>query len=185
MENKSVCPWWMGYFLLIPIRKLTHKPQKILKPFITEGMKVIDYGSAMGYFSLPMAEMVGHSGRVFCFDIQEKMLDKLMLRAQDNELDERIKPILIDDKNSLENLKEFADFALLFAVAHEVSNQPKLFTELARMLKPKGKLLFSEPKGHVSLEAFKRSITLANEAGFVQRETLDIRGGYSVVLERA
>lgn len=184
MENKSVCPWWMGYFLLIPIRKLTHNPKKILKPFIKEGMKVIDYGSAMGYFSLPMAKMVGDTGRVLCFDIQQKMLDKLMLRAQKNYLDERIKPILIDESKNIEYIRNNADFALLFAVAHEVSNQHKLFIDLAHMLKPKGKLLFSEPKGHVSLDAFKKSITLANEAGFVQKETLDIRGGYSVVLER-
>lgn len=185
MENKSVCPWWMGYFLLIPIRKFTHNPKKILKPFISEGMQVIDYGTGMGYFSLPMANMVGETGKVYCFDIQQKMLNELVARARYNYLEERIKTILIDGKEEIAPMKGVADFALLFAVAHEVSNKRKLFADLAHMLKPKGKLLFSEPKGHVSLDAFKKSIALANEAGFVQKETLDIKGGYSVVLERA
>jgi len=54
---EKVIPWWMGYFLIIPLRKLKHDPIKILSPFIKEGFKIMDFGPGMGYFSLPMAQM--------------------------------------------------------------------------------------------------------------------------------
>ena len=31
-KNNCMCPWWMGYLLLIPIRKYSHNPVKILIP---------------------------------------------------------------------------------------------------------------------------------------------------------
>jgi 2-polyprenyl-3-methyl-5-hydroxy-6-metoxy-1,4-benzoquinol methylase len=184
MSNKNICPWWMGYLLLIPLRKLSHNPVKILKPYIKEGMTVIDYGCAMGYFSLPMAKMVGRTGKVYCFDIQEKMLQQLSARAEKAGLTESIKPMLIAADENTEHLKNTADFALLFAVAHEVENQDELFARLAGMLKPKAQLLFAEPKGHVSLKAFKLSIQKAVKCGFTQKETLEVGKGYAVLLEK-
>jgi len=59
-----------------------HNPVRMLGTFIRPGMIVIDYGSAMGYFSIPLAKMVGNQGTVFCFDIQRKMLEKLIIRAR-------------------------------------------------------------------------------------------------------
>lgn len=44
-------------------------------------MTVLDVGSAMGFFSLPMAEMVGPGGKVVCIDVQLKMLQVLRRRA--------------------------------------------------------------------------------------------------------
>jgi len=184
MSNKSVCPWWMGYLLLIPLRKLSHNPVKILKPYIKEGMTVIDYGCAMGYFSLPMAKMVGRTGNVYCFDIQEKMLQQLSARAEKAGLTKNIKPMLITAEANTEALKNTADFALLFAVAHEVENQDELFVRLAGMLKPKAQLLFAEPKGHVSLNAFKQSIQKAVKCGFTQKETLEVGKSLAVLLEK-
>ena len=35
---------------------------------------MIDAGCAMGFYSLPMARMVGSGGRVICVDLQEKMV---------------------------------------------------------------------------------------------------------------
>lgn len=82
MKNLQICPWWMGYALLIPLRKLGQDPFKILNPYVKTGMMIMDYGSAMGYFSLPMAKMVGDKGKVYCVDIQKKMLEKLQQRAR-------------------------------------------------------------------------------------------------------
>ncbi|MBK6965204.1 MAG: hypothetical protein IPH20_15030 [Bacteroidales bacterium] len=64
-------------------------------------MKAVDFGSAMGYFSLPMAEMVGPEGTIYCFDIQQKMLGKLTSRALKQGYSGIIKPILIKDGNPL------------------------------------------------------------------------------------
>lgn len=50
MEQKGnhVCPWWLGYTFIFPIRMYQHNPEKILGSHIKEGMTVMDYGCAMG-----------------------------------------------------------------------------------------------------------------------------------------
>ena len=183
MENKNVCPWWLGYFLINPLRRFSTNPEKMFAPYVKPGMTVIDYGCAMGYFSLPLAQMVGTSGKVHCFDIQKKMLDKLMSRAQKRNLHTTIIPHLImDEKMAFDQLKQSADFALLFAVAHEVPDQEKLFNAIHRMLKPCSLLYFAEPPGHVKLEEFNRSLSYAKKAGFSEVQSTKIGRSHSVLL---
>jgi len=185
MDKKSVCPWWLGYFLINPFRKYLHNPENILGPYLKKGMKVIDYGSAMGYFSLPMAKMVGEKGKVYCFDIQEKMLDKLASRAKKSGLENIIEPCLISGNDKIFNdLNQHADFALLFAVAHEVPDREQLFKNLYGMLKSKSILLFSEPAGHVPLSDFLQSISYAEKAGFIPLIQPKIGKGHSILLEK-
>lgn len=184
MEEKSVCPWWMGYFLLIPIRKFSHNPSKLLKPYVKKGMKVVDYGSAMGYFSIPMAKYVGKEGKVYCIDIQQKMLDKLLGRAKRLGVGKQIIPILNTQIKTYTGIKEDADFVLLFAVAHEVPDREKLFTYISSMLKPRGILYFAEPPGHVSKEEFEESILFAEKAGFVICERPNNKS-LTIVLEKS
>ena len=69
-------------------------------------------------------------------------------------------------------------------MAHEVLDQKELFQNLAKMLKPQGKVLFSEPKGHVSPQAFKASIKIALENGFLVKKLVTIKGGLSALLEK-
>lgn len=185
MENRHVCPWWMGYLLLNPVRRISHKPEQILQPYLQSGMKAIDFGCAMGYFSLPMARMAGKSGSVYCFDIQQKMLSKLTSRALKHGLSDIIKPILINDEADIyENLKESIDFVLLFAVAHEVPDQQKLFTDLAMMMKPGSLMLFAEPAGHVSQREFEQSIKYAGQAGLEKAEEKTINRSMSTLLRK-
>lgn len=182
MEKNKVCPWWMGYMLLIPFRKFAHNPVTIVGPYLKPGMKVIDYGSAMGYFSIPMAKLVGEEGKVFCFDIQPKMVEKLTMRARRAGVEEIIETKLITG-NKIEGMDQVADFALLFAVAHEVPDQMELFKNLYRMLKPGATLYFAEPAGHVRPASFKRSISLARKAGFTLATRFDERK-LTAVLQR-
>ena len=62
MENK-VYPWWMGFMLLSPFRKFSQNPDEILSKYVLKGMKVMDVGCAMGFFSLPLARLVGEKGK--------------------------------------------------------------------------------------------------------------------------
>jgi ubiquinone/menaquinone biosynthesis C-methylase UbiE len=179
--NAHVCPWWFGYFLINPLRKNMHDPQKIVGPFIKPGMTVIDYGCAMGFFTLPMAKMVGNTGEVLAFDIQEKMLNKLMKRASKSDKN-NIQPYLIKDERIFKELEGSSDFAILFAVAHEVPDKNELFSRLSRMLKKGGRLLFAEPSGHVKMQEFENSVSLAIKAGFKAIQPLMISRSYSLLL---
>ena len=87
---ERVCPVWVGYLLASPVRKLFQNPKKILAPYVEDGMKVLDVGCAMGFFSLPLARMIGSNGKVICVDVQEKMIKSLEKRAQKAGLANRI-----------------------------------------------------------------------------------------------
>src|SRR5208337_4107833 len=160
-SSRRVCPVWIGYILASPVRKLMYNPRTILAPYVKEGMTVLDFGSAMGFFSIPLAEMVGPAGKVICVDLQEKMLARLKKRAQKAGVSAQIETRLCaQDSPGLELLAGTIDFALLFAVVHEVPARAALFAGVASALKLRANLLLAEPKGHVSAEDFARTLPL-------------------------
>ncbi len=165
-DRSRLSPWWVGYALLFPTRKIFNNPYRLLKPYVKSDMAVLDYGCAMGYFSIPMAKMVAPEGMVFCADIQPKMLSKLRERAIKNGVSENISLLEVGGNYKPEKLKDKIDFALLFAVVHEVSDKHELFTHLYSMIKSGGILLIAEPKGHVKSGEFIFSLSLAQKAGF-------------------
>ncbi len=140
----------------------------------------------MGFFTLELARRVGPEGRVVAVDVQPKMLDGLKKRAARAGLAERI-DARVCRKASLE-IEDYTgrvDFALAFAMVHEVSEPAALFRDIYRALKPAGKLLFAEPIGHVRGKAFEASLTQASEAGFAAQSGPSIRRFHTAVLMRA
>ena len=184
MKNTSnnVCPVWLAYTFLLPLRKFQHDPQKILSPYIKEGMSVMDYGCAMGWFSIPMAGMIGSHGKVYCVDLQAKMLEKLNKRAVKFNVDNVIQTKQVGKDYNPDELIEKLDFVLLFAVVHEVPDKEQLFCDLFRMLKPGGKILFAEPKGHVCQGDFEKSINIALKEGLKLLPERPVERGLSKLL---
>jgi ubiquinone/menaquinone biosynthesis C-methylase UbiE len=176
------CPWWLGYLLLMPVRKYGQDPEKILAPHVKKGMHVLDFGCAMGYFSLPLAHMTGPEGNVFCVDIQEKMLSALQKRAKKAGVADIITPLLVGKTYNPDKLQNSIDFTMLFAVVHEVPDKAELFTSIYDMAKPGSKVLFAEPKGHVNPIDFEKSIQLAMNAGFRVADEKPMPKGLSVFL---
>jgi ubiquinone/menaquinone biosynthesis C-methylase UbiE len=152
MQNMAehVCPYWAGYFLANRLRRLLQNPCKILAPYIKPGMTVLDVGSAMGFFSLPMAEMVGPGGKVVCVDVQPKMLQALCRRATEAGLAERIEThASAEDSIGLHGQHATFDFALAFMMLHEVGNQTGFLREIYQLLKPGAPLLLEIGRAHV------------------------------------
>lgn len=167
--SHTVCPVWLGHVLASPLRKLLHCPQKILAPYVRPGMLALDVGSGMGFFTLPLARLVGPAGKVIAVDLQQGMLDGLNRRAQAKGLHQQIECRLCQAVAlGLDQYAGQVDFALLFAVAHEAPNQQTLFEEISAALKNDGKLLLAEPKGHVKLADFEQTLDAAREQGFKQ-----------------
>ena len=160
---EHICPWWMGYLLACPIRRWLQNPEKILSPYITEGMTVLDIGPAMGFFTIPAARMVGKSGKVIAVDVQEKMLKPLVKRAEKAGVADRVVAKLIEPDSI--GVSEPVDLCLLFNVVHEVPDAARLFSQIKAILKPSGKVLLAEPGWHVSEEQFQDTLALASNAG--------------------
>lgn len=182
---EHVCPWWIGYLLLNPLRRLAQNPQKILAPYIEPGTITLDMGCAMGFFSLDMARMVGAEGRVVCVDLQPKMIDSLVRRATKAGLIDRIDPRVCDRSGlGLEDLGGTVDFALAFALVHEVPDAEAFFRQIHQALRPGGKCLLAEPKGHVSRKRFEETIAAAQRAGLGPGDRPKIRRSHAALLHR-
>lgn len=182
MTNR-VCPLWVGYLLINPLRKLFENPNKILGPFVQEGMMVLEPGCGMGYFTLPLARMVGPKGRIIALDIQSEMLSSLRRRARKAGLLDRIELRHIrKDELGVKDLTDKVDFAVALHVVHEVPDQTTFFTEIRQALKYGNKLLFVEPKGHVSQDRFAASVAAAKNVGFVSEALPKKLGGRAALL---
>lgn len=179
----QVCPTWIGYFLLNPFRKLMENPYKILGPFVKEGMIVLEPGCGMGYFTLPLARMVGSTGRVVVVEIQAKMLSVLERRAKKAGLLDRIELRQAENKGlGLEDLSSAVDFAAAIHMVHEVTDRVSFFTDIWKALKPGGKFLVVEPKGHVSQDQFEKTVAAAEKIGYKPEDILGKKGGRRALL---
>jgi ubiquinone/menaquinone biosynthesis C-methylase UbiE len=180
-----VCPWWLGYLLVSPLRRLLQDPEAIVKPHVREGMTAMDVGCGMGFFSVPLAKLVGGAGKVVCVDLQEKMIKGLMERAKKAGLSGRVDARICDrDSLGVNDLAGKIDFVLLFALVHEVPDKERLFTELYSVIKQSGELLMAEPSGHVSRPDFERTVSIAQGAGFEISRDLEIRRTRAVLLRK-
>jgi 2-polyprenyl-3-methyl-5-hydroxy-6-metoxy-1,4-benzoquinol methylase len=184
-KHEHVCPVWVGYLLASPIRRLLQDPEKILAPYVKGGMKVLDFGCAMGFFSLPLARMVGPTGRVVCVDLQEKMIKALNKKASRAGLSGIIETrICPGHSTGIDDITGEIDFALLMAVVHEVPDSEVLFSGIHKSLKPGGSVLIAEPKRHVSRNKFRETISIARRSGFEVILYPEIKQSLAVLLSK-
>lgn len=182
---RHVCPWWLGYWLVNPLRRLLERPAEILGPFVGEGMTVLEPGCGMGFFTLDLARLVGPTGLVVAVDLQERMLAGLRRRAERAGLLERIQIRRAGpDDLGISDLDGRVDLALALHMVHEVPDQADFFAELYAALKPAGRLLVVEPKGHVSEAAFAASLTIASRQGFIAEDGPVPRTGRAAIMVR-
>lgn len=164
-NTQRVCPVEGAGGLDNRFRRWLHNPENILKPYLHEGMTVLDVGCGPGTFTIDMARMVGSTGRVIAADLQEGMLQKLRKKILNSELERRI--TLHQCGESKIGVTEKVDFVLVFYMLHEVPSQENFFREIASILKPQGRILLVEPPLHVSKAAFEKSVKTARDTGFI------------------
>jgi ubiquinone/menaquinone biosynthesis C-methylase UbiE len=180
----SVCPWWLGYFLASPVRRwLGQDPVAILSPYILQGMIVLEPGPGMGFFTVPLAQLVGSAGRVIAVDLQPEMIASLKRRAAKKNLLDRIDArVTSAETMGITDLDGKIDFILAFAMVHEFPDAAKFFTEVARASKPGALVLLAEPSGHVKDHDFEAELSAAAAAGFSLRERPQIPRSQAALL---
>ncbi len=181
---EHVCPWWIGYFLVSPLRRWMQNPDELIAPYVTPGMTVLEPGPGMGFFTLPLARRVG-SGRVIAVDIQPKMIDGLRRRASKAGLIQRIETRIAGvDSLGIDDLKGTVDFVLAVAVVHEMPSADGFFREAAAAMAPGGRLLFAEPAGHVNELKFSEEVESARRAGLAVKDRPSVKRFHAAVLAR-
>lgn len=103
---------------------------------VKTGMTVCDMGCGNGFYSVPIAKMVGPHGRVLGVDIQPEMLKLLKKRSKQQHV-ENITPILgtlWDPKLP----KGTVDLILCVDVYHEFSHPVQMLAAMREALAPEG-----------------------------------------------
>jgi SAM-dependent methyltransferase len=176
----------MGYLLASPLRRWgMQDPEKLLGPWIQPGFTVLEPGPGMGFFTLPMAKMVGSLGSIVSLDVQPQMLAGLRRRAERARLADRLDLRLVgNDSLGIGDLAGSVDFVLAFAVVHEMPSAEKFFVETALALKPGGHLYFAEPAGHVTDAGFQVELEAAYRAGLKLHVAPKVRRSHAAILHK-
>ena len=176
-KQPFVCPVWISKSLDMGLRRRLHDPQKILAPYVQEGMAVLDLGCGPGFFTLELARLVAPAGRVTAADLQEGMLAKVKGKVTAAGMASAVS-FHRCGKETI-GLKDKFDFILIFWMLHEVPDQARFLREVSALLKANGRLLVAEPFWHVSGKKFQGSVGLMKEAG------LDVEGEPRIRFSRA
>ena len=181
-EQRLICPTWVTGGLDNLFRKLVQNPQKILRPFIKDGMTVLDIGCGPGFFSLEIAKMLNGAGKIIAADVQEGMIEKIRKKIEGTNLEQVIEVHKSDFEKI--GIDEKVDFVLAFWMVHEVRNQVLFFEELITILNTDGRILIIEPKIHVSKKEFNAMISKIKECGFTIVESPKVFFSRAIVLSK-
>lgn len=183
--SHRICPWWLGYVLASPLRRLLQDPAAIVDPYVREGMTVLEPGPGMGFFTLELARRVGANGRVIAVDVQPRMIAGLKRRLAKAGLAERVDARLASESSmGLQDLAGKIDFTLAVAVVHEMPSARRLFAEAAGAMKSGATLLLAEPSGHVKQEMFAGELQAATDAGLTVIERPTVQRSYAALLRK-
>ena len=185
MERNRVCPWQARSLLTCTLRKMVHNPRRITEPYLSKGMTAMDVGCGVGFFTVPMADIVGEQGKVIAIDLQPEMLDGLKENAYKAGMENiTAHPCGVNSLRA-EQWNGTIDFVLVFMMLHEVPDPERLIREIHAALAPKGKLLFAEPVGHVGRQKFQQSLNMIKNSGFTVIETPRVAICRAAVLQKA
>ncbi|MEW6374531.1 MAG: class I SAM-dependent methyltransferase [Thermodesulfobacteriota bacterium] len=135
--------------LHLKIMSLTYKFRDLFVPRmnilkevgIKSGFHVLDYGCGPGSYIIPLAKLVGKSGKIYALDIHPLAIKMVQRIASKNQL-RNIETILSDCKTGLPD--NCVDVVTLYDAFHDLSDPNGALKELHRVLKPNGVLSFSD-----------------------------------------
>ncbi len=180
-NHPYVCPAEFSGSLDNSVRRLLHKPGRILEAHVNKGMTVLDLGCGPGFFTIEIAKLVGGTGKVIAADIQQGMLDRVAVKIRGTELENIIE--LHKCREDAVGISQKVDFVLAFWMVHEVPDQKRLFEELKSFLNPDGRILIVEPKIHVTGKEFRKMTGLLELSGIKIIEKPKVRISRSVLLK--
>jgi ubiquinone/menaquinone biosynthesis C-methylase UbiE len=142
-RHPSACPYGQRFWIEAPHPLITRgRLRRVLAP--RGGERVLEIGPGTGYYSLALAEWLGPDGHLDLFDLQQEMLDHTLGRA--GELAARMHATQ-GDATALPYADATFDAALLTCVLGEIPDQAAALRELARVLKPDGRVVVGELAG--------------------------------------
>jgi ubiquinone/menaquinone biosynthesis C-methylase UbiE len=161
-KNPSACPYNQRFWVEAPHPFITRpRLRDILEP--AAGERVLEVGPGTGYYALPVASWLAPDGSLAIFDIQQEMLDHTTRRAAEHGI-ENINPAK-GDAQDLPYADDTFDAAYLVTVLGEIPDQVQALKELARVVKPSGRVVVGELMGDPHVVTLGKLTERAQAAG--------------------
>lgn len=163
-KNPSACPYSQRFWVEAPHPIITRsRLRAVLRPRLAE--RILEVGVGTGYYSLDLAEWVGGGGSVELFDLQQEMLDHVMERAAERGI-ENLVPTQ-GDATALAYDEGSMDAVVLITVLGEIPDRAAAVGEIARVLRPGGRLVVGELFGDPHFTTPREVERLGRKAGLV------------------
>lgn len=174
-RHPSACPYSQRFWVEPPHPLITRaRLRALLEP--RPGERILEIGPGTGHYTLALAEWIGPDGRLDILDIQPAMLDDTMRRASGRGIG-NIVPACADARR-LPYPDATFDAVVLVTTLGEIPDQDAAWREMARVLRPGGRVLNGELFGDphwVSPGAAERG---AAAAGLTRHRRLGRAAGY-------
>jgi ubiquinone/menaquinone biosynthesis C-methylase UbiE len=181
-KNPSACPYGQRFWVEAPHPIITRERlRQVLAPAPAE--RLLEIGPGTGYYTLDMAEWVGPGGAIEIFDIQQEFLDHTMKAAANSGLG-NVKPTQ-GDATDLPFEDDSVDAVVLTAVLGEIPDPDAALREIARVLRPGGRLVVGELVGDPHFTTFRSLLGRCSDAGLDPVERSGNWFGYFARFEKA
>ena len=163
--RRGYAPHQLAWLMDNPARRLLLSPSAFANRFqISETDRILEIGPGSGYFSVELARRV-RGGRLELFDLQPEMLAK----AKRKLVKEAIENVGYTVGNASARLPfpdAHFDIAVLVTVLREIPDKEACLTEINRVLRPAGVVVFHEQLPD-NLIRFAELGPMVESAGFV------------------
>jgi ubiquinone/menaquinone biosynthesis C-methylase UbiE len=180
-RNPSACPYSQRFWVQAPHPFITRaRLREALAP--APGQTVLEVGPGTGYYSLAVAEWLKPGGTLHVLDIQQEMLDHTMRRAAEAGID-NIVPRR-GDARELPYEDGMFDRAYLVTVLGEIPGREAAMRELARVVRPGGRVVVGELLGDPHMVTQRGLHELTHAAGLEWGRRVGPPFGFFAVLFR-
>jgi ubiquinone/menaquinone biosynthesis C-methylase UbiE len=140
-KNPSACPYSQRLWVQVPHPLITRgRLRETLAA--SPGERILEIGPGTGYYTLDLGGWIGPDGTLDVFDIQQEMLDHTMRRVGERGLANVT--ATQGDARSLPYADDTFDAVVVTTVLGEIPDQQAALAEIARVLKPGGRLVVGE-----------------------------------------
>jgi ubiquinone/menaquinone biosynthesis C-methylase UbiE len=181
-RNPSACPYNQRFWVEAPHPLITRpRLRELLAP--VPGERLLEIGPGTGYYALHVADWLGPGGQLDVFDLQQEMLDHTLKGAGERGL-QNIVPAR-GDARALPYDSDTFDGAYLVTVLGEIPDQEAALRELARVVKPDGRVVVGELLGDPHWVSPAKLRTRAHASGLRFERRLGSPVGYFARFARA
>jgi ubiquinone/menaquinone biosynthesis C-methylase UbiE len=181
--HKFPMPEFLANLIDNPLRRRIQPPAEMpIRHGIQPGMTVLEVGPGNGRYTIETARRVGSTGKVIVIDIEPKMIERVLQRAQAQaifNLEAKVADVYhlpFDDGTF--------DAVCMITVISEIPQPVRAMREFYRVLSPTGTLAFSELLTDPDYPLAQTLVREAGKANFRLKKKLGSFFSYTLVFEK-